>query len=74
MLRYKVISILLRNRGSTIENEFSVVINVVLQRKVPVRAKSKDDAEYIVEQQYYNQEHILNENDLTAQSFKAKSA
>ena len=28
----------------------------------------------IAEQQYYNQEHILNENDLTAQSFKAKAA
>ncbi|MCI8472303.1 MAG: DpnD protein [Clostridiales bacterium] len=56
------------------EKEYTVVITEVLQRKVPVRAKSKDDAEYIVEQQYYNQEHILNENDLTAQSFKAKSA
>ena len=56
------------------EKEYTVVITEVLQRKVPVRAKSKDDAEYIVEQQYYNQEHILNENDLTAQSYKAKYA
>lgn len=56
------------------EKEYTVVITEVLQRKVPVRAESKDDAEYIVKQQYYNQEHILNENDLAAQSFKAKAA
>lgn len=56
------------------EKEYTVTITEVLQRKVSVRAESKDDAEYIVEQQYYNQEHILNENDLTVQSFKAKAA
>ena len=56
------------------EKEYIVTITEVLQRKVSVRAESKDDAEYIVEQQYYNQEHILNENDLTVQSFKAKAA
>lgn len=56
------------------EKEYTVTITEVLQRKVPVRAESKDDAEYIVEQQDYNQEHILNENDLTVQSFKAKAA
>ncbi len=56
------------------EKEYTVTLTEVLQRKVSVRAESKDDAEYIVEQQYYNQEHILNENDLTVQSFKAKAA
>lgn len=56
------------------KKEYTVTITEVLQRKVPVRAESKDDAEYIVEQQDYNQEHILNENDLTVQSFKAKAA
>ena len=56
------------------EKEYTVTITEVLQRKVSVRAESKDDAEYIVEQEYYNQEHILNENDLTVQSFKAKAA
>lgn len=56
------------------DKEYIVTITEVLQRKVFVRAESKDDAEYIVEQQYYNQEHILNENDLTVQSFKAKAA
>ena len=56
------------------EKEYTVTITEVLQRKVSVRAESKDDAEYIVEQQYYNQEHILNENDLVVQSFKAKAA
>jgi hypothetical protein len=56
------------------DKEYIVTITEVLQRKVSVRAESKDDAEYIVEQQYYNQEHILNENDLTVQSFKAKAA
>lgn len=56
------------------DKEFIVTITEVLQRKVSVRAESKDDAEYIVEQQYYNQEHILNENDLTVQFFKAKAA
>lgn len=56
------------------EKEYTVTITEVLQRKVSVRAESKDDAEYIVERQYYNQEHILNENDLTVQSFKAKAA
>lgn len=56
------------------KKEYTVTITEVLQRKVPVSAESKDDAEYIVEQQYYNQEHILNENDLTVQSFKAKAA
>lgn len=55
------------------EKEYTVTITEVLQRKVSVRAESKDDAEYIVEQQYYNQEHILNENDLTVQSFKARA-
>lgn len=56
------------------EKEYTVTITEVLQRKVSVRAESKDDAKYIVEQQYYNQEHILNENDLTVQSLKAKAA
>lgn len=56
------------------EKEYTVTLTEVLQRKVSVRAESKDDAEYIVEQQYYNQEHILNENDLTVQSFKVKAA
>lgn len=56
------------------EKDYTVTITEVLQRKVSVRAESKDDAEYIVEQQYYNQEYILNENDLTVQSFKAKAA
>ena len=56
------------------DKEYIVTITEVLQRKVSVRAESKDDAEYIVEQQYYNQEHILNVNDLTVQSFKAKAA
>ena len=56
------------------DKEYIVTITEVLQRKVSVRAESKDDAEYIVEQQYYNQEHILNENDLVVQSFKAKAA
>ncbi|MBR2884245.1 MAG: DpnD/PcfM family protein [Clostridia bacterium] len=56
------------------DKEYIVTITEVLQRKVPVKAPNKEEAEYIVEQQYYNQEHILNENDLTAQSFKAKAA
>lgn len=56
------------------EKEYIVTITEVLQRKVAVRAENKDDAEYIVEKQYYNQEHILNESDLTVQSFKAKAA
>lgn len=56
------------------EKDYIVTITEVLQRKVAVRAESKDDAEYIVEKQYYNQEHILNESDLTVQSFKAKAA
>lgn len=56
------------------EKEYIVTITEVLQRKVTVKAESKDDAEYIVEKQYYNQEHILNESDLTVQSFKAKTA
>ena len=56
------------------EKENIVTITEVLQRKVTVKAESKDDAEYIVEKRYYNQEHILNESDLTVQSFKAKAA
>lgn len=56
------------------EKEYTVIITEVLQRKVSVKAESKDVTEYIVKQQYYNQEHILNENDLTAQFFKAKAA
>ena len=56
------------------EKEYIVTITEVLQRKVTVKAESKDDAEYIVEKQYYNQEHILNESDLTVQSFKSKTA
>lgn len=60
--------------GYGMEKEYIVTITEVLQRKVTVRAESKDDAEYIVEKQYYNQEHILNESDLTVQSFKAKAA
>ena len=60
--------------GYGMEKEYIVTITEVLQRKVTVRAESKDDAEYIVEKQYYNQKHILNESDLTIQSFKAKAA
>lgn len=56
------------------EKDYTVTITEVLQRMVRVKAPNKDEAEYIVEQQYYNQEHILNENDLTVQSFKAKVA
>lgn len=56
------------------DKEYIVTITEVLQRKVPIKAPNKEEAEYIVEQQYYNQEHILNENDLTVQSFKAKAA
>lgn len=37
------------------EKEYIVTITEVLQRKVTVKAESKDDAEYIVEKQYYNQ-------------------
>lgn len=56
------------------DKEYIVTITEVLQRKVKIKAADKENAEYIVEQQYYNQEHILNENDLRAQSFKAKAA
>ena len=56
------------------EKDYIVTITEVLQRKAAVNAESKDDAEYIVEKQYYNQKHILNESDLTIQSFKAKAA
>ena len=55
------------------DKEYIVTITEVLQRKVRVKAPDKNEAEYIVEQQYYNQEHILNETDLTVQSFKAKA-
>ena len=55
------------------DKEYIVTITEVLQRKVRVKASYKDEAEYIVERQYYNQEHILNETDLTVQSFKAKA-
>ena len=56
------------------DKEYIVTITEVLQRKVRVKAPDKDEAKYIVEQQYYNQEHILNETDLKIQSFKAKAA
>ena len=55
------------------DKEYIVTITEVLQRKVQVKAPDKDEAEYMVEQQYYNQEHILNETDLKIQSFKAKA-
>ena len=55
------------------DKEYIVTITEILQRKVHVNLLDKDEAEYTVEQQYYNQEHILNENDLTVQSFKAKA-
>ena len=55
------------------DKEYIVTITEVLQRKVRVKAPDKNEAEYIVEQQYYNQDHILNETDLTVQSFKAKA-
>ena len=56
------------------DKEYIVTITEVLQRRVRIMATDKENAEYIAEQQYYNQEHILNENHLTAQSFKAKAA
>ena len=56
------------------EKKYTVIITEILQRKVPVTAESKEVAEQIVERQYYNQEHILDERDLTARSFKAKTA
>ena len=55
------------------EKEYTVTITEVLQRNVQVKASNISEAEYIVEQQYYNQEHILNENDLTVQSFKVNT-
>ena len=55
------------------DKEYIVTITEVLQRKVCVKVPNKNEAEYIVEQQYYNQEHILNETDLTVQSFKTKA-
>ena len=56
------------------EKKYTVVITEILQRKAPVTVESKEIAEQIVERQYYNQEHILDESDLTARSFKAKTA
>lgn len=55
------------------DKKYIVTITEVLQRKVPVKAENLENALNIVEEQYYNQEHILNENDLTIQSFKAKA-
>lgn len=55
------------------DKKYIVTITEVLQRRVRVKAPDKDKAECIVEQQYYNQEHILNETDLKIQSFKAKA-
>ena len=51
---------------------YTVTITEVLQRRVPVRAENKNDAEHIIEQQYYNQEHILNETILSGNPLKQK--
>lgn len=55
------------------DKEYAVTITEVLQRKVKVTAESKEDAEFIAEEQYYIGEHILNENDLVSTTFKAKA-
>lgn len=54
------------------KKEYDVIITEVLQRTVQAKAPNKEEAEYVVKQQYYNQEHILNENDLIVQSVKVK--
>ena len=53
--------------------EYTVVITEVLEREVTIYAESAEDAEYVVEQEYYNQEHIFDESDLKEQSFKVKT-
>lgn len=55
------------------KKEYTVTITEVLQRKVKATAKSKEDAEFIAEEQYYIGKYILNENDLVSTTFKAKS-
>ena len=56
------------------KKEYDDIITEVLQRTVQAKAPNKEEAEYVVKQQYYNQEHILNENDLIVQSVKVKKA
>lgn len=53
--------------------KFTVVITEVLEREVTVCTESAEDAKYVVEKQYYSQEHILDESDLKEQSFKVKT-
>lgn len=53
--------------------EYTVVITEVLEREVTVCTESAKDAKYVVEEQYYNQKHILDESDLKEQSFKVKT-
>lgn len=52
---------------------YTVVITEVLQRKVTVKAESEEEAQYIVETEHYGQLYVLNETDLTEQSFKVKA-
>lgn len=55
------------------EQNYIVTITEVLQRKVPVKSTSREDAEYAVECDYRSQKHILDAEDFVGVSFKAKA-
>ena len=54
------------------QEEYIVTITEILQRKVPVKADSREDAAYTVECDYYAQKHILGAEDFVGVSLKAK--
>ena len=60
------------SNDGTEQQEYIVTITEVLQQKVPVKAESREDAEYAVECDYRRQKHILTAEDFIGVSFKAK--
>lgn len=55
------------------QQEYIVTITETLQRNVPVKAESQEDAEYAVECDYRSQKHILDAEDFVGVSFKGNS-
>ena len=52
--------------------EYTVTITELLQRRVPVKANSLEEAQYKVETDYYSEKYILDADDFVRTTFKTK--
>ncbi len=56
------------------EREYDITIREILQRTVKQRARSKEEAQQIVEEKYYNQEIVLDSEDFSERQFICREA